>query len=108
MRYAVSDLMASIKNALVCLNVRPGEEAALLTETASDPTVTEAFASGLRYAGAKVTVLTVEPKLLGGLDVARFPRAVEEALLASDLAVALTAFPLHHTGTGDRLEGGSA
>ena len=106
MNYSVSDLMPSIRNALQCLDVQSGEEASILRETTTEQVIVDAFASGLRYVGAKVTILEVEPNLMGGLDYARYPKAVEEALLSSDLAVALSTFPLHHTGTGDRLEDG--
>lgn len=93
-----------VRNALTCLAVQPGEDAALITETTTDPLVVEAFAYGLRSEGATVTILKTKTNLAGGMYTVKLPRPAEEAFLASDIAIALTKYPTFHTSSGDRFQ----
>jgi hypothetical protein len=81
--------MPGIRNAMTCLNVQPGEEAVVLYDTTTDPLVVEAFASGLRYNGATITRVLVDPVMQGGLDSGKFPSAVDNAIMSTVIAQSL-------------------
>jgi len=78
------------------LNVKPGEQATVVTDLERPATITTALASCMQYVGAEVTVVTMCPRDYGGIDP---PPTVAGAMLASRVVVMQTSFATIHTRT---------
>ena len=103
MSYKLTDLMEGAMNFVQGYgNVRRGEEVLVLTETAQDPLLSEAYAAAVRALGAKVYVLVMEemrPKFGHRLFEDQIPPLLVQAFASVDVCInALRSFI--HTNDG--------
>jgi leucyl aminopeptidase (aminopeptidase T) len=76
------------------LTLKPGEDLALITDTARPRSITDALAHACRAAGATVVVVTMDPQAIGGEEP---PPAVAAAMLASTAIINQATQSLTHT-----------
>lgn len=91
MSYRLTDLMEGALNYVQEYgNIKRGEEILILTETAQDPLLSEAFATAARAIGAKVHVLVLQeirPKFGARLFEDQIPAIVKQALYGVDVCI---------------------
>src|SRR5690606_33944563 len=77
-----------------CASVQPGEQALVVSDTATDPSLAEALARALREVGAETSVITTDQ---AKTDSGEPSPAVAAAMLASDVVFTLVQVSITHT-----------
>ena len=95
---SVFRIMDAMQGAKVCCidygNVKKGEKVLILTDTKADQRKTEVIACVCREVGAEVTIIVMEVRELPNQEP---PRAVVEAMKASDIVFANLFYTVSHT-----------
>ena len=78
------------------LAVKPGEQVCIFTDTGRSRDITEILAASVRNAKAEVSIVTIVPREVGGIDP---PPPAAAAIMAADVIIAQASFGIVHTET---------